>query len=99
MHDQTPNRLEQTPSRFSETPLRKGETPRKWDDKTPLIGGATPGYTGMTPTPSNLKTLDLLQMTPSKLQQLRWEKELEQRNKPFTDEELDMLLPNMDDGY
>jgi len=74
VYDQTPSRVEQTPSRFTETPLRKGETPRRWDDKTPMIG-QTPSYVGATPTPSNLKTPDILnQMTPAKLQVLRWEK-------------------------
>ncbi len=53
----------------------------------------------MTPTPNNLRTPDILKMTPSKLQQLRWEKDLEQRNKPYTDEELDLLLPGGEDGY
>ena len=71
--DQTPSRPDQTPSRFSATPLRVGETPRRWDDKTPLIG-QTPNYPGATPTPNNLKTPDIIQMTPAKLQQLRWEK-------------------------
>lgn len=64
-----------------------------------MIGGATPGYAGMTPTPNNLKTPDLLGLAGGKLQQLRWEKELEERNRPFGDEELDMLLPGNDDGY
>jgi splicing factor 3B subunit 1 len=64
-----------------------------------MIGGATPGYAGATPTPNNLKTPDILNMPGSKLQQLRWEKELEERNRPYTDEELDMLLPGNDDGY
>lgn len=64
-----------------------------------MIGGATPGYVGATPTPNNLKTPDILNLSSSKLQQLRWEKELQERNKPYTDEELDMLLPGNDDGY
>ena len=77
--DRTPSRPEQTPSRFSETPLRRGEaaTPiRRWEDRTPMIGGATPGYAGATPTPNALKTPDILNLTSSKLAQLRWEKEL-----------------------
>jgi len=41
-----------------------------------MIGGATPGYSGATPTPNNLKTPDIINMPGSKLQQLRWEKEL-----------------------
>ena len=60
--------------------------------------GQTPLYPGATPTPGNLKTPDLLSM-PAKLKQLRWEKEFEERNKPYADEELDMLLPGEDDGY
>lgn len=72
-NDQTPAQADQTPSRFSATPMRAGETPRRWDDKTPLIG-QTPNYPGATPTPSNLRTPDILHMAPSKLQQLRWEK-------------------------
>ena len=56
--------------------------------------GQTPGYVGATPTPSHLKTPDILnQMTPAKLQSLRWKKELAERNRPYTDEELDLLLP------
>jgi hypothetical protein len=39
----------------------------------------------MTPTPNNLKTPDLLGLAGGKLQQLRWEKELEERNRPFGD--------------
>ena len=73
LQESTPLRPDQTPSRFSSTPLRKGETPARWDDRTPLIG-QTPSYPGATPTPNNLKTPDLLGMTPSKLRQLRWEK-------------------------
>lgn len=91
--EQTPNRPDQTPSRFSSTPMRVGETPKRWDDRTPLIG-QTPNYPGATPTPNNLRTPDILQMTPAKLQQLRWEKEIEERNRPHTDEELDLLLPS-----
>lgn len=99
--EKTPSRVGMTPSRFSDTPLRPGETPKaqKWDDKTPLIGGTPAGYIGMTPTPSQLKTPDLMSINPSKLQQLRLEKELEERNRPYTDEELDMLLPGAEDGF
>ena len=41
-----------------------------------MIGGATPGYAGATPTPNALKTPDILNLTSNKLAQLRWEKEL-----------------------
>lgn len=74
--DRTPSRGigEQTPSRFSETPQRRVEaqTPRRWDDKTPMIGGATPLFSGATPTPNNLKTPDIINLTGKKLDLLRW---------------------------
>jgi hypothetical protein len=50
-----------------------------------MIGGATPGYAGATPTPNNLKTPDILNLTSKKLEALRWEKELEERNRPYTE--------------
>ena len=36
-------------------------------------------------------------MTPERLKLLRWEKEVEDRNRPQTDEELNQVLP--DKGY
>lgn len=38
-------------------------------------------------------------MTPEQIQTLRWEKELEERNRYMGDEELDMLVPGAKDGY
>ena len=76
-----------TPSRFSETPYRPGDTPKnKWEDKTPLVGATPAGYIGMTPTPSQLKTPDIVNMSQTKLAELRAEKELAERNLPYTDE-------------
>ncbi len=72
---------------------------QNWGDKTPMIGGSTPGYSGATPTPSHLRTPDMMKMAPTKLDELRWERELEIRNKAITDEELDLLLPGKDDGF
>jgi splicing factor 3B subunit 1 len=55
-------------------------------------GGITPmGPKAMgmaTPSPSQL-----LQMTPEQLQAYRWEKEIDDRNRPFSDEELDQMFP------
>lgn len=83
--DKTPVRLGATPSRFSETPYRPGETPKqKWEDKTPVVGATPAGYIGMTPTPNQMKTPDVL--NPTKLMELRYLKELEERNRPYTDE-------------
>lgn len=61
---------------------------------TPLLtpGGSTPvGFKAAllaTPTPGHLAA-----MTPEQLQAYRWEKEIDERNRPFTDEELDAMFP------
>ncbi|XP_037936383.1 splicing factor 3B subunit 1 [Teleopsis dalmanni] len=61
---------------------------------TPMLtpGGTTPiGVKAMamaTPTPGALAA-----MTPEQLQAYRWEKEIDERNRPFTDEELDQMFP------
>ncbi len=47
----------------------------------------------MTPTTQQM----LAQMTPAQIQQWRVEKEMEERNKPMTDDELDRVLPR--EGY
>ena len=36
-------------------------------------------------------------MTPEQIQAYRWEKEIDERNRPLTDEELDAIFPF--DGY
>ena len=36
-------------------------------------------------------------MTPERIQMLRWEREIDERNRPLGDEELDQLLPTV--GY
>ena len=36
-------------------------------------------------------------MTPEQVQAWRWERELDERNRPLTDDELDMLFPQ--EGY
>jgi splicing factor 3B subunit 1 len=41
-----------------------------------------------TPSPSQL-----LQMTPEQLQAYRWEKEIDERNRPLSDDELDQMFP------
>ena len=110
--DQTPQ-AEATPSRVQgaegSTPqhYHAQETPtpsRRWAEKTPQMGGgATPsGYGGVTPsgvmqTPSTPSQYQ--QMAPEQIQLLRWERELEERNKQMTDDDLDVLIPGMKDGY
>ena len=43
-----------------------------------------------TPVPNQFGLANNL--TPERIKQLRWEKELEERNKPLTDEEIDELI-------
>jgi len=91
-----------TPGRWVDpTPIRGGETttPRhmggrsKWDEP-PTSGNATPLIGSqkdpnlMTPTP---------EISGQKLQYLMLEKEIDEKNKPLSDEELNQLLPSQ--GY
>lgn len=73
---------------------RWDETPALMTPSTPLMtpSGSTPvGSKAMamaTPTPSQI-----IGMTPEQIQAFRWEREIDERNRMFTDEELDALLP------
>eukprot|EP00096_Caligus_rogercresseyi_P012277 TRINITY_DN5092_c0_g1_i1.p1 TRINITY_DN5092_c0_g1~~TRINITY_DN5092_c0_g1_i1.p1 ORF type:complete len:1207 (-),score=396.44 TRINITY_DN5092_c0_g1_i1:120-3740(-) len=66
------------------------------------MGAATPSATpggGITPMGSKAMALATpspqawLQMTPEQLQAYRWEREIDDRNAPLSDEELDALFP------
>ena len=100
------NRWDQTPQeggsgrakRWDETPLgdASSATPSKkrsrWDE-TPLAAGqmtpsSTPLGDGMM-TPSAY----LGPMTPEMAQRLRWDREVEEGNRPLSDEELDSIFP------
>ena len=52
------------------------------------------GATGETPTPSQLGKQPL---SAEQYQSLRWEREIEERNRMLSDEELDAMLPP--EGY
>lgn len=86
-------------SRWDETPATIGSV-------TPMLGatpagGYTPGVTPVggidlaTPTPSAINYRGA--MTPEQFNLLRWEKDIEERNRPLTDEELDSMFPQ--EGY
>lgn len=76
---------------------------------TPSAGSVTPsmtsasGFGDMTPsgaTPAGIKAMNLqtpvasfIPMTPDQMQALRYEREIDERNRPITDEELDELIP------
>lgn len=83
---------------------RWDETPATMGSATPLPGATpaaayTPGVTPVggielaTPTPGALQG----SFTPEQYNLLRWERDIEERNRPLTDEELDAMFPQ--DGY
>ncbi|EAZ21727.1 hypothetical protein OsJ_05362 [Oryza sativa Japonica Group] len=87
-------------SRWDETPASMGSaTPGGTGAATPA--GYTPGPTPFggdnlaTPTPGQIASRG--PMTPEQYQLLRWERDIEERNRPLTDEELDTMFPQ--EGY
>ncbi|KAK5860645.1 hypothetical protein PBY51_022107 [Eleginops maclovinus] len=77
-------------SRWDETPASQmgSSTPTFTPGKTPI---GTPAMNMATPTPGHL-----MSMTPEQLQAWRWEREIDERNRPLTDDELDAMFP---EGY
>ncbi|KAL2624256.1 hypothetical protein R1flu_008501 [Riccia fluitans] len=85
-------------SRWDETPANLGSV-------TPVVGATpsafTPGVTPMggielaTPTPGQIALRG--PMTPEQYNMLRWEKDIEERNRPLSDEELNAMFPM--EGY
>ncbi|KAK4404688.1 Splicing factor 3B subunit [Sesamum angolense] len=91
------------------TPTPKRQRSR-WDETPATMGSATPGATPAaaytpgvtpfgaadmaTPTPNAIMRSA---MTPEQYNLLRWEKDIEERNRPLTDEELDAMFPQ--EGY
>mmetsp|Transcript_33913 Transcript_33913/g.75203 ORF Transcript_33913/g.75203 Transcript_33913/m.75203 type:complete len:1276 (-) Transcript_33913:815-4642(-) len=91
-------------SRWDETPANLGP------GATPMMGaGITPGFfTGATPaavpgmeTPATAMARQgqAVPMTPEQYQEMRLQKEMWERNRPLSDEELDGMLPGEKDGY
>eukprot|EP01035_Chromulina_nebulosa_P016953 gene16953-22445_t len=82
-----------TPSGFLKKKSRWDETP------TPSVAdgkfGATPMGSGASTLIPRTPTGNF--MTPEVAQQMRWEAEVDERNRPLSDEELDSLLPTT--GY
>eukprot|EP01027_Heterolobosea_sp_BB2_P012582 GEZU01018219.1.p1 GENE.GEZU01018219.1~~GEZU01018219.1.p1 ORF type:complete len:1048 (+),score=381.61 GEZU01018219.1:225-3146(+) len=77
-----------------------GETPKKarsrWDETPQILAGSmTPGATPLGA--AGEATPSLAQMTPDRLSALKWEKDIDERNRPLTDEELDAMFPT--EGY
>lgn len=96
-------------SRWDETPSNTTPaiTPSNSSAMTPSMtphgtpGHATPQFTPGGSTPVGVKAMAmatptpgaLAAMTPEQLQAYRWEKEIDERNRPYTDEELDQMFP------
>nr|GMD46469.1 splicing factor 3B subunit 1 [Ipomoea batatas] len=85
---------------------RWDETPATMGSATPMAGATpaaayTPGVTPVggselaTPTPGAINLRGPL--TPEQYNLMRWEKDIEERNRPLTDEELDAMFPQ--EGY
>lgn len=96
---------------IQETPTPSASKRRSRWDETPAMGPAgsqtpsTPSVmtpSGATPTGSKAMAMatptpgHLMSMTPEQLQAYRWEREIDERNRPLSDDELDIMFP---DGY
>ena len=98
----TPKR---TRSRWDETPLIRAGAGGDPNATPAFDGGATPGpgqLAGMvTPDIHGLASQHAaaanVPMTPEQYNAMRWEREVEARNAPLTDEDLDLMLPS--EGY
>ncbi|XKL60534.1 hypothetical protein PGB90_007591 [Kerria lacca] len=97
--DETPsNQVASTPGTMTPGTMISSMTPATpvtpHAAATPLLtpSGITPtGHKAMamaTPTPGHL-----MSMTPEQLQAYRWEREIDERNRPLADEELESLFP------
>jgi splicing factor 3B subunit 1 len=89
-----------TPTGASQTP--GGSKKSRWDETPQDVMGATPfGLSGQTPSSAvaayQAHAAYLGPMTPEMAQRMRWEAEIEERNRPLTDDELDQLFPTS--GY
>ena len=109
----TPGTASKRRSRWDETPQsqRVGGVSTPSISATPSLGGATPSFASATPnfskmTPAGAMAMGMMtpstarmagSMTPEQMQAWRWEKEMDDRNRPLSDDELDAIFPQ--DGY
>ncbi|KAI0216636.1 U2 snRNP component prp10 [Massospora cicadina] len=89
---QTPEAPESR-SRSPVTETHGKRTRSRWDETPTGVSqtAATPSRTHMTPS------FGTVQMTPELVNAMRWEREIDMRNQPLSDKELDLLLPSS--GY
>ena len=93
------NRWDETPvaasgQSWAETPVvgsggaaGGGQKRSRWDETPEVASGGLGGVGGTTPM------LSAAQMTPELANRLRWEREIAERNRPLTDEDLDAMFP------
>ncbi|XP_021756230.1 splicing factor 3B subunit 1-like [Chenopodium quinoa] len=85
-------------SRWDETPATMGSaTPMAGATPAAMTPGVTPvgGVDMATPTPGQINLRG--PVTPEQYNLMKWEKDIEERNRPLTDEELDSMFPP--EGY
>lgn len=92
-----------TPGGGSMTPSMTpgGVTPQGMTPQGMTPGGMTPSMTpsGVTPTGSKAMAMatptpgHLMSMTPEMLQAFSWQKEIDERNRPLTDDDLEAMFP------
>ncbi|XP_046846232.1 splicing factor 3B subunit 1-like [Xenia sp. Carnegie-2017] len=88
------------------TPTPGSKRRSRWDE-TPSaqMGGGTPlvNASGITPAGAQAMNMStptpgqMISITPEQRQVFRWEKEIDERNRPLTDDELDAIMPK--EGY
>uniref|UniRef100_A0A0N5AXL9 TOG domain-containing protein n=1 Tax=Syphacia muris TaxID=451379 RepID=A0A0N5AXL9_9BILA len=91
------NAAASTPS----TQLAGGATPSGFTPSAATPGGMTPSIMtpgGVTPVGAlamGMKTpaIPVMPMTPDQMAMFKWEREIDERNRPLSDEELDALFP------
>jgi len=108
----TPGRSawDQTPRAMGgETPTPKRGGKSRWDETPATMMGSTPtagAASQATPVADFIVNTPAggmggggpaIPMTPEQAQSLRWEREIEERNRPLTDEDLDSMFPP--EGY
>ena len=88
-------------SRWDATPAMVGSTPA-YMGATPAYGGATPVGAFAMETPmygAGVAPGAAVQMTPELYQAYKVDRDIAERNKAFTDEDLDALLPGPNEGF
>ncbi|KAG8188231.1 hypothetical protein JTE90_021252 [Oedothorax gibbosus] len=88
-------------SRWDETPSSQvgGHTPQTPSMMTPMTPMTPITPSGVTPTGSKAMGMatptpgHIMAMTPEQLQAYRWEREIDERNRPLTDDELETMFP------